>query len=447
MRASFDANHRSGSRSSASRPPPRPPTRLKNLLLLAGTFVLLFVAAEIALRIFYHPANLRSVVIFDRTLGWALKPSTSCRIVDNHKGFDYLVQTNSLGLRDREISREKRSGTRRLLIIGDSIAYGTGVEPEWRFSDFLSRALGADVEVVNAGVCGWGTDQELLFYERRGRELEPDVVILTFTMANDVLNNSLDHLFLGSAPKPRFVLREGTLALEKETLELPSVPLGRRLVGALRRSRALLFIKRRTDVLRYQRHVKHACEADHGFDKEGLDKDYSHWSVYERDYGPSIENAWRVTEALLDRFQRRCAEDGVELIVFAFPLKLELDENWRSDLIHHFSIDPALLDFGKPYRRLAAACADRGILFLYPLDEFREASRSRRLYFEHDSHPNHFGHAAAAAVLLPLLRDGFGMDFRVAESDRPVVEPIAAAIARSNHHTRADTPTPFTTRN
>jgi len=95
-----------------------------------------------------------------------------------------------------EVVREKKPGTKRILIIGDSIAFGTGVDAEWRFSDFLSRALGDDVEVINAGVCGWGTDQELLYYEKAGKDLDADIVILTFTMANDVLNNMLDHLFL-----------------------------------------------------------------------------------------------------------------------------------------------------------------------------------------------------------------------------------------------------------
>lgn len=397
----------------------RRPTRLSNSLLLAATVVLVFGAAELVLRAVYHPENLDSVIRFDEVLGWSLEPRSSLRSVDNEEGIDYRIRTNSLGMREREVKREKKPGTKRILIIGDSIAFGTGVDAEWRFSGFLSRALGDDVEVINAGVCGWGTDQELLYYEKTGRDLDPDVVILAFTMANDVLNNMLDHLFLGSAPKPRFVLDGGELALDKKTLEPPELGLERRIKNGLRKSRVLVFAKRRIDTLRYETRVKHECAKPRGgFDREGLEKNYSHWSVYESSYGPKFEEAWRVTEAILERFAHACADDGAELLVFAFPLKLDVDENWRSGLIQHFSVGSASFDFARPYERMATFCDARGIDFVYPFETFRAASRVRGLYFDRDTHPNVNGHAAAAGVLLRVLHDRIGLEFRVAGSDR-----------------------------
>jgi hypothetical protein len=424
----------SGRRAGAARP-----TRLKNALLLVGTLAVLFATAEIVVRTIYHPENLGSVVRFDEKLGWVLKPDANVRSADDQKGLDYLIRTNSLGLRERDVAKAKKPGTKRVLIIGDSIAYGTGVDAEWRFSDFLSRALGDGFEVVNAGVCGWGTDQELLFYETRGRALEPDIVILSFTMANDVLNNSLDHLFLGSAPKPRFTLSDGSLALDKEKLDPPDIRLDHKVRDFLRKSRTLLFVKRRIDALRYEAHVRHACEREHGgFDKEGVDKDYSHWSVYECAYGPPFENAWNITEALLDRLSRCCSEDGATLIVFAFPLKLEVEDVWRGELFDHFGIDSTLFDFSKPYERLYSICRDRGIECVYPLDAFRAASRSRPLYFPRDSHPNVYGHAAAAGVLLDFLRGEFSVDYRIAEADRPYIEPLVATRSTPARAPRSD---------
>jgi len=402
------------------------PTRLKNALLFVGTLILLAATSEVVLRAVYHPENLESVVRFDETLGWALKPNASVRSVDGETGLDYRIRTNSLGLRDREISKEKKKGTRRVLIIGDSIAFGTGVDAEWRFSDFLSRALGPDVEVVNSAVCGWGTDQELLYYEKAGSDLAPDLVILTFTMANDVLNNMLDHLFLESAPKPRFVARDGDLSLERAKIEARDPRTHHRIKSTLRKSCVLLFAKRRIDALRYEGRVKREGAKGHpGFDKEGFERDYSHWSVYESSYGPQFEDAWAVTEAVLDRFSRRCAEDGAELVVFAFPLKLEVDDGWRRELLHHFDIDSTLLDFDRPYARLGEICRERGIEFVYPLESFREASRSRRLYFTKDSHPDVYGHAAAATALVGLLHDKFFMNFQIAERDRAYITPDA----------------------
>lgn len=392
---------------------------VKNLFLLFTTLIVVFAVAELILRQVYHPENLGSVVLFDRELGWTLKPDASLRSVDRARGLDYWIHTNSLGMREREISIRKRPGTERIMITGDSITFGTGVEAEQRFSDFLGRALGENVEVVNTGVCGWGSDQELRHYETFGRRLEPDIVIVTLTMANDVLNNMLDHLFLGSAPKPRFVFDRGSLVLDEHTLERPKPQLRHRIKNNLRKSRVLLFVKRRIDELRYDRRMTHACERPpSGFEKEGVEKVYSHWSVYESSYRAPLEKAWRVTEAVLERFARRCDEDGARLIVFAFPLKLEVDDEWRNGLFTHFDIDSTQFDFNKPYERLAGFCERRGIEYIYPLKMFRETSRKKSLYFERDPHPNVYGHGTAARALLGHLQRRHGLEFEIAESDR-----------------------------
>ena len=54
----------------------------------------------------------------------------------------------------------------------------------------------------------------------------------------------------------------------------------------------------------------------------------SHWRVFETDYDEEFAHAWRTTEAILLRFAERCRRDGVQLVVFAFPL-VESDDEWR----------------------------------------------------------------------------------------------------------------------
>jgi hypothetical protein len=303
-------------------------------------------------------------------------------------------------------------------VIGDSIAFGTGVEADLRFSGFIDRALGKDIEVLNAVVCGWGNDQELIYFESAGRLLKPDVVVLTLTIANDVVNNMLDHLFLGSAPKPRFAFGGGAIELDEATLSPPAPPVRHRLRNLLKHSRLFVFVKRRFDAAVRKHEVADAADRrPSGFDKAGLEKNYSHWSVYERFYDGEFETGWKLTEAIIDRFADVCRRDGIELIVFAFPLKIEVDESWRKDLIEHHEIDPARLDFLKPYRRLAEFCNSRGIEFIYPFDEFSLASKERSLYFTKDSHPNQFGNAVAAQVLLDALHDRHDFAFSVAKPD------------------------------
>jgi hypothetical protein len=322
-------------------------------------------------------------------------------------------------MREKEISLSRKSAKKRILLIGDSIAFGTGVEAEWRLSTCRDRALGDDVEVLTGGVCGWGTDQELIYYESIGRNLEPDIVILCMTMANDVINNMLDHLFLESAPKPRFVLQGDSIKLTQRKLRAPDIPLSRRIRNFLKHhSRLLVFVKRRIDKLRYKLAMQNDPECmPSGFEKAGLDRAYSHWSVYEKSYGSCFKEAWCITEALLARFASLCREDGVELIIFAFPLKIEIDEKWQRELMNHYDIEASRFDFRKPYRRLEDFCRRHNIEYIYPIKEFEAASERRYLYFDNDSHPNQYGHAEAAYVILKLLREMHEIPFRISGPD------------------------------
>jgi hypothetical protein len=59
---------------------------------------------------------------------------------------------------------------------------------------------------------------------------------------------------------------------------------------------------------------------------------------------------------------------------------------------------------GLPYRRLSAFCADHGIEYYYPIDEFRAAAAKETIYFQEDSHPNMRGNVLAAEWLRGVLR-------------------------------------------
>ncbi len=360
--------------------------------------VVLVVGAEVALRIVYHPEFLGSVIRYDPVLGWSLDPNSSLVSVDSQRDLRYRIDVNSLGLREREVSLDKPSGRRRVLVLGDSFVFGVGLNAGERFSDVLDRALPEDVEVVNAGVPGWGTDQEMLFYESSLRRLRPDVVVLTFLVQNDVVNNGLRGPLIEVGTKPRFVCEGELLRLEPPTppAELSVAAKARRV---LRKSRLLLFIKRRFDMREYQHHVAEDPRfVTHGYE---ANRHLSHWSVYDVRGGEAIDGAWCVTERLLDRLAADCRGDSAELVVLAFPSQVEVDAPWRSEMMRRTGVDSTHMDFARPYRRLSEYCAARGIAYHYPIDEFHAAARKEPLYFDHDAHPN----IAANALAAELLRD------------------------------------------
>jgi lysophospholipase L1-like esterase len=93
------------------------------------------------------------------------------------------VRTNSLGLRDREISPHKTPGVRRLLVLGDSMTFGWGAAEEDTYPRTLERLLNRDgirYEVINAGVGNYNSAQEFAYFKTRGIGLQPDELILGF---------------------------------------------------------------------------------------------------------------------------------------------------------------------------------------------------------------------------------------------------------------------------
>src|SRR5262249_12424766 len=53
----------------------------------------------------------------------------------------------------------------------------------------LTRATGRSVEVINSGVSGWGTGDELRYLTRYGLAYHPDLVVVAMTLHNDISDN------------------------------------------------------------------------------------------------------------------------------------------------------------------------------------------------------------------------------------------------------------------
>jgi len=153
----------------------------------------------------------------DALLGWAHRPGQSGTL--DHPDFSVRVEISAQGLRDREYPLERAPGRRRMLVLGDSFAWGFGVERD-RVFDALLEARHPDWEIVNAAVSGYGTDQQLLYFERRGLRFQPDVVVLFFH-PNDVEDNGEARRY--GYPKPRFALGPGGLELENVPVPRPGL--------------------------------------------------------------------------------------------------------------------------------------------------------------------------------------------------------------------------------
>jgi hypothetical protein len=140
-------------------------------LALAVTLVTL-AALEIVLRLadfrmLREGATERSLSYrYDAELGWAPIPNSSSVVTEART---IHAQHNSLGLRDIEYGDDERPG---ILFLGDSFVWGLDAEAGERFTDLLRMRFSSH-RIINAGVSGYGTDQEYLLLQRLWPKLKP----------------------------------------------------------------------------------------------------------------------------------------------------------------------------------------------------------------------------------------------------------------------------------
>lgn len=153
-------------------------------LIVIGLFVG-FALLEVAVRIF-KPQNLemlpQGLIELDSTLGY--------RLARNYHGehrqveFSIDVETNSTGLRDREFG-EKALDTKRILVLGDSMTFGSGVTATNTWPKVLERLLKNNIteekwEVINAGIPGSGPEYWEVYFKRNCDRWQPDYVIVGY---------------------------------------------------------------------------------------------------------------------------------------------------------------------------------------------------------------------------------------------------------------------------
>ena len=132
-----------------------------NLVLSLMAVFLTFMAVEFYFKVFFAQSDSFRYTLASRN--W----------------YEWYWQENSLGYRDVEWTPEKLAGKTKVMVVGNSLAAGSGIaNPEDRFSNQLSRLLGEDYAVLNVASPGWDTVDEvkaIINYPYR-----PDMLILSY---------------------------------------------------------------------------------------------------------------------------------------------------------------------------------------------------------------------------------------------------------------------------
>src|SRR5690242_235337 len=159
------------------------------------------------LRVLRQDASERSLAYdYDAELGWKPVPN-SISVVTTARTIH--AKHNSLGFRDIEYHPDARP---LILFVGDSFVWGVDAEAGERFTDLLRERM-IRYSILNAGVSGYGTDQEFIWLKRIWPDVRPAIVVLFFCTDNDRLDNGTNVRYAGYR-KPYFDTNpDGSLAL------------------------------------------------------------------------------------------------------------------------------------------------------------------------------------------------------------------------------------------
>lgn len=166
------------------------------LLLLVGSGIGLLLA-ELMVRAVapqVYPIHPPGMYVEDPELGYALTPGFEGLL--ERSEFRDTVRVTASGFRGVHVAGEPGDpDTISVFVLGDSQALGFGVSREETFSARVAslaaeRLPATAVRVVNGGVPGYGTADQLAMLRSRGPTVRPDVVVVQFLSVNDLQENT-----------------------------------------------------------------------------------------------------------------------------------------------------------------------------------------------------------------------------------------------------------------
>jgi lysophospholipase L1-like esterase len=342
----------------------------------------------------------------DEYCGTRLRPGFQAWFTEEGRAF---VRINSAGFRDRERSLPKPANTVRIAVLGDSYAEALQVPLERTFWHLLEEELtrrktfGARrVEVLNFGVSGYGTAQELQVLRHYVLPYAPDVVLLAFFAGNDVRNNS--YQLEPYRIRPFFTLSNGNLILNDDFRSHPdylkaNTPAVRFKVTCINRSRILQLVREWRG---------RAAERPDGVPAGALGIETN--AVFLEPADPAWEDAWQVTERLIEQVCKESRDAGARflLVGVSHPIQVHPDVEQREAYRRKLGV----ADLFYPERRLEALATCKGfpmIALARPMQDFATKNNEYLHGFANSGwgigHWNPAGHVFAAEKIADALAE------------------------------------------
>lgn len=289
------------------------------------------------------------------------RPS-STRAFEHRPGFrgrdmrGNAIRLNSKGLRDGEYAVPKPAGVTRILVLGDSVAFGDGVKVEEAFGDRLEAMLNdashrRRYEVLNAGIRGYNTVQQAVLLREIGLAYDPDVVLVAYVL------NDAEPLHRQAGLIDR---RHGSLIALKDLIK--------------RHSFLYAFLRRNMELMRHRVTPQRFVE------------------TYDDQFAPA-DPGWLASREALSEIGAVCRSRGIRPLLAVFP-RLEGTASAQEYPHRHL------------HEQVLTAAREAG----FEVMDLLEAYQGRdplglRVSAGDIFHPNPYGHELAARALTAFFAD------------------------------------------
>jgi lysophospholipase L1-like esterase len=304
------------------------------------------------------------------------------------RGVEWSWTTNSFGFRGtREYVIPKPVGTRRVVVFGDSFTFGFGVDDDQTYAAILEQLLdsacaGTEIEVVNAGVSGFSTSQELALLEHEASPFAPDAVVVGFFI-NDPQDN----------------VDKAVHSLAGDSL-VPSSPAAASAYAEISRAKGIAnaipgyeWLARNSMLINWLRRVYFASR------EQDVAAHPPRWGMGSPSATPvdsmGMRTQWRLIELLYRRIRDTTKAMGSELVIALLP-----DD---STAVRYAEGGPRTAD---TFARMRGICERVGLLCVdvaQTIGARLDVRQISKLYLPGEGHFSVDGHRVTATVLAPVV--------------------------------------------